>query len=151
MATRTGAWLWLVLGLVAAVTVPALGLHERLVAALSTVAPLPWGSIGLGILIFGLFAALHFRSHWVGSLMRQQRLQQRQQAAARRIAEAEGDGKRWLRVIQENLELVAEAEQRADMDEMYLAGARSHADRLEQAFERIRATRRRLDENDSDG
>lgn len=137
-------------GVVAAVTVPSLGLHEHLVAGLTALVPLPWGAIGIGVLVFGLFAALHFRSHWIGSLMRQQRLRQRQQAAARRIAEAERDGKRWIRVIQENLELVAEAEQRPGMDDMYLDGARAHADKLEQAFERIGGTRRRLDD-DRDG
>jgi len=148
--SRPWRWLWLGVGLVAAVAIPALGLHRRAIAVLSGIAPLPWGRIGLALLVFGAFAALHFRSHWVASLMRQQRLQQRQDAAARRIAEAERDGKRWVRVIQENLELVVEAEQRPGMDDLYLAGARAHADKLEQAFERIRGTRRRLEEKDED-
>lgn len=149
-AGRPWPWLWLAVGLVTAVAVPALGLHRRVVAILSAVLPLPWTQIGLALLVFGSFAALHFRAHWVGSLMRQRRLRQRQEAAARRIAEAERDGRRWTRVIQENLELVAEAEQRPGMDDLYLDGARAHAEKLEQAFERIRGTRRRL-EADEDG
>lgn len=145
---RPWPYLWLAIGLVTGILVPSLGVEGRLVAALGTVAPAPWSRIGLGLLIFGLFAALHFRSHWVDSLTRQQRMRQRQESAARRIAEAERDGRRWIRVIQENLELVAEAEQRPGMDDMYLEGARAHADKLEQAFERISGTRRRLGEEE---
>ena len=99
---REYRWLWL--GVVAAVTVPALGLGARLAAILEGWVPLPWGRVGVGLLIFVAMAAVHFRSHWVASLQALGAERQRAHAAAQLLSEVRMDGSNGVRVIKENLD-----------------------------------------------
>lgn len=132
-------------GAAGAIAVPTLGLETRLGELLSRAVPLPWGSFGIGLLIFLACAGLYFRQQWVRSLARRRLDLERQGAAARLIGNANSDGRRWLRVIQENLELVIEGHQAQRERDLYLEGARAHADKLEQAFERIEGTSKKLE------
>ena len=70
---------------------------------------------------------------------------ERSAAASRLILSAASDGRRWLRVVQENLEMVDDGNQGARERQLYLSGARANADKLEQAFERIEGNQRRFD------
>ena len=88
--------------------VPSLGVGSEIAEALSSVLPAPWAGIGTGLLLFAAASSLHFRRHWAKTLAAVQHERRRQEAAARLLREASADGTRWLRVIQENLELVAE-------------------------------------------
>ncbi|MGD8817239.1 MAG: hypothetical protein PVJ51_08625, partial [Acidobacteriota bacterium] len=116
---------------------------------LGTALPLPWGAIGAGVLVFGVFAALHFRLQLVRSLQRQRDQLERNAAASRLIRAASSDGRRWLRVVQENLELVGDGNGAGAQSPLYLDGARANADKIEQAFERIEGNQERLDELDA--
>jgi len=71
---------------------------------------------------------------------------ERSAAASRLIRSATSDGRRWLRVVQENLELVDDDTQADRERRLYLSGARAHADKLEQSFERIEGNQRQLDQ-----
>ncbi|HEX9699835.1 MAG TPA: hypothetical protein VGD06_10285 [Acidobacteriota bacterium] len=137
---------WLLFGAAAAILLPAFGAGGALAAALDRVAPLPWARIAFGALIFAAAAALHFRTQLIRSLDRRRQDIERQGAASRLIQAATDDGRRWLLVIQENLVLIEDEGQRPPDKKLYLEGARAHADKLEQAFERIDGNRRRLDE-----
>lgn len=140
---------WLLAGAVAALLVGTLGLGGRLASMLSFIAPLPWSTIGVALLVFLAFAGLHFRLQLVRALERQRDQLERSAAASRLIRSASADGRRWLRVVQENLELVDDDDQADRERELYLAGARANADKLEQAFERIEGNQQRLDELDA--
>jgi hypothetical protein len=139
---REYRWLWI--GLVAAVAVPALGLGTHIAAVLNGFIPLPWGRVGIGILIFAALATFHFRSHWVACLQALGAEKQRAQAAAQLLAEVRMDGSNGVRVIKENLDLVAGGSQRPQEAELYLQGAQAHAAKLEQVFERLEGIRTRL-------
>ena len=136
---------WLALGVAAAVAVSTSNVSRGVIARLSDIAPLPWENIGLAALMFAAFAGLHFRQQLMSSLADRNLETERSGAASRLIHAAVADGVRWLRVIQENLELVADGKQREQDAQLYLEGALAHANKLEQAFERIEGTRVRLD------
>ena len=136
---------WLALGVVSAVAVSTSNLWRDLIARLSGIAPLPWEKIGLAALVFAAFAGMHFRRQLLDTLTTRNLEAERSGAASRLIQGAVSDGLRWLRVIQENLELVEGGKIREQEAQLYLGGARAHADKLEQAFQRIEGTRRRLD------
>ena len=95
--------------------------------------------------MFAAFAGLHFRLQLVRSLEQRRDELERGAAASRLIHSAVSDGRRWLRVVQENLELVSDRSQREQEKELYLGGAKANADKLEQAFDRIEGNQRRLD------
>ncbi len=136
---------WLLAGAVGGLLVATLGLGEAASARLSDVIPLPWGTIGTTLLVFAAFAGLHFRLQLVRSLEQQRDELERGAAASRLIHSAVSDGRRWLRVVQENLELVSDRSQREQEKELYLGGAQANAAKLEQAFDRIEGNQRRLD------
>ena len=139
---------WLLTGVVAAVCVSWLGVGSAVRRALESVAPVPWGGIGTGLLVFAAFAALHFRLQLLRALDAQRNHWERSAAASRLILTASGDGRRWLRVVQENLELVADGSQADRERRLYLEGAQANADKLEQAFDRIEGNQQRLDDLD---
>ena len=136
---------WLALGVAAAVAVSTSNVSRGAIAPLSAIAPFPWENIGLAALVLAAFAGLHFRQQLLATLATRDLDAERSGAASRLIQAAVSDGLRWLRVIQENLELVADGKIREQEAQLYLGGARAHADKLEQAFQRIEGTRRRLD------
>lgn len=140
-------YLWLIAGVVAAVCVGLLGLGRSISAFLGSLLPLPWGALGLAIVIFAAFAGLHFRLRLVQEMERRRDHLERGAAASRLIHAAAADGRRWLRVVQENLEMVEDESQAERERRLYLSGARANADKLEQAFERVEGNQRRLDES----
>ena len=142
---------WLLAGAVAAVLISGFGAGTAAAGALQALVPLPWGALGTGVLVFAAFAALHFRLQLVRGLERERDRMERSAAASRLIHAASADGRRWLRVVQENLELVDGGSQTPREQQLYLEGARANADKLEQAFERIEGNQRRLDEVDAAG
>lgn len=140
---------WLLIGAAAALLVATTGLASAAADALRAVVPLPWGAIGSAVLVFVAFAALHFRLRLVRSLERRRDQLERNAAASRLIHAAASDGRRWLRVVQENLELVGDGTGAGAQSALYLDGARANADKIEQAFERIEGNQQRLDELDA--
>lgn len=140
---------WLLIGAVVALLVAVTGVGRVAAGALGAVVPLPWGAIGAGLLVFAAFAGLHFRLQLVRSLQRQRDQLERNAAASRLIRAASSDGRRWLRVVQENLELVGDGSGAGAQSSLYLDGARANADKIEQAFERIEGNQERLDELDA--
>lgn len=145
MPSRNAGFEWLLIGGVAALVVPLSGIDAIVAGWADAVLPFAAAKLFGGLLVFFLATAFHFRYHWVRSLEELGAARQRMGAAARRIDEARLDGLRWLRVIQENLELVVDTDQRPADAELYLGGARAHAEKLEQAFVRIDGIVRRLD------
>lgn len=141
---------WLLAG-VAAASLSWLGIGSAARRGLQSIVPLPWGAIGTGMLVFAAFTALHFRLQLLRALQAQRDHLEHSAAASRLIRSASADGRRWLRVVQENLELVAGGSQAARESQLYLDGARANADKLEQAFDRIEGNQRRLDELDGAG
>ena len=139
----------MLVGAVAALAVGGLRLGPAASSSMAAIAPLPWGSIGLGLLVFAAFAGLHFRLQLVRALEMHRDQLERSAAASRLIRSASQDGRRWLRVVQENLELVSDDGQAERERRLYLEGARANADKLEQAFERIEGNQQRLDELDA--
>ena len=138
---------WLLTGVVAA-SLSWLGIGSAARRGLQSIVPLPWGAIGTGLLVFAAFAALHFRLQLLRALQAQRDQLEHSAAASRLIRSASADGRRWLRVVQENLELVAGGSQAERERRLYLDGARANADKLEQAFDRIDGNQLRLDELD---
>lgn len=96
-------------------------------------------------MVFAVSAVLHFRGQLIRVLIRERDELERGAAASRLIHSAVSDGRRWLRVVQENLDLVIDGTQAAPEEELYLGGARANADKLEQAFDRIEGNQRQLD------
>jgi len=139
---------WLLTGAVAAALTVAVQPEGAAVAALSRIAPLPWSRLGVALLVFASFAGLHFRLQLVRSLERERDQLERNAAASRLIRSASSDGRRWLRVVQENLQMVDEDAHAERERKLYLDGARANADKLEQAFDRIEGNQQRLDELD---
>ncbi len=136
---------WLIVGALAAVVAAGLRPGQVLPAALGDLMPLPWGAVGVGLGVFAVFSVLHFRLRLVQAMEEHRDDLERGAAASRLILSAVADGRRWLRVVQENLELVADDAQADRERQLYLSGARAHADKLEQAFERIEGNQRQLD------
>jgi hypothetical protein len=136
-------WLWI--GAILAIVVPTSGTGSLVASSLESMIPLPWGRVGIGILIFAAAAAFHFRSHWVRSLHAVEAERQRARAAARLLEGVAMDGASGVSIIKENLALVAGGSQRPQEAELYLQGARAHADKLDQVFERLNGIRARLD------
>lgn len=139
---------WLLAGAVAAVSVSWLGIGSAARRGLESVVPLPWGAIGIALLVFAAFAALHFRVQLLRALQAQRDQKERSAAASRLIRSASADGRRWLHVVQENLEIIAGGSQAERERQLYMDGARANADKLEQAFDRIEGNQQRLDELD---
>jgi hypothetical protein len=134
----------------AAVAVSWLGIGSAARHGLESIVPLPWGAIGIGLLVFAAFAGLHFRLQLLRALEAERNHLERNAAAWRLVRAASADGRRWLRVVQENLELVAEGAQTDRERQLYMDGARANADKLEQAFDRIDGNQQRLDELNED-
>jgi hypothetical protein len=137
---------WLIVGGAIAICFSVLGLGVAAARQLGAIVPLPWGGIGIAVVIFAAFTALHFRLRLVRELEARRDEMERSAAASRLIRSATSDGRRWLRVVQENLEMVDDHNQAERERRLYLSGARAHADKLEQSFERIEGNQRRLDE-----
>jgi len=137
---------WLILGAAAAVLVAWLDLGSAVTRALAAAVPLPWGSLGIGFLVFAAFAALHFRLQLVRALEHERDYLERSAAASRLIQAASADGRRWLGVVQENLHLVGSDSTAERERVLYLGGAVANADKVEQAFDRIEGNQQRLDE-----
>lgn len=137
------------IGAAAALLVAVTGIGGAVAGGLTAVVPLPWGAIGAGLMVFAAFAALHFRFQLVRSLERRRDQLERNAAASRLIRAASSDGRRWLRVVQENLELVGDGSGAGAQSSLYLDGARANADKIEQAFERIEGNQQRLDALDA--
>jgi len=142
---------WLLAAAVEAVLISGFGAGTAAADALQALVPLPWGALGTGVLVFAAFAALHFRLQLVRGLERELDRMERSAAASRLIHAASADGRRWLRVVQENLELIDDGSQTPREAQLYLEGARANADKVEQAFERIEGNQSRLDEVDAAG
>lgn len=142
---------WLLVGAFGGLLTASLGLGKAASTWLSEIIPAPWGTIGTALLVFAAFAGLHFRLQLVRSLEQQRDELERGAAASRLIHSAVSDGRRWLRIVQENLELVNDGTQGKREEELYLGGARANADKLEQAFDRIEGNQRRLDASRPDG
>lgn len=143
--SMTRDYLWLLIGAVGAIAVPVSGAGGWIASALEGVVPLPWGQIGLGIMIFAAASGLHFRLQLVRCLDGRRAEVERRGAASRLVRAAVDDGRRWLRVIQENLELVGGGPRDQPQERLYLEGAQAHADKLEQAFDRIEGNQSELD------
>ena len=141
---------WLLAGAFGGLLIASLGLGEAAAMRLSEFIPLPWGTIGTALLVFAAFAALHFRLQLIRALEQQRDELERGAAASRLIHSAVSDGRGWLRIVQENLELVNDGTQGKREEELYLGGARANADKLEQAFDRIEGNQQRLDASRSD-
>lgn len=135
---------WLVVGALAGTVVPATGLGQATAGWLDAWAPLPWRSLGAGLLLFAVGAALHFRSGWVEAVATARQRRERQEAAARLLDEALFDAHRSVGILADNLEVVTGGEQRPADAELYLSGAAAHADKLVTVLERIDGVRRRL-------
>ena len=135
------AWIqgkgWLLLGLVAAIAVPAAGLHTWLPAALTRRMPLPWAEILIGVLIFFAFAGLYFRDHWSATAGARRREHERVAGVASDLRELASDVDRSGAVMVENLAEVAR-DPGAPTSRLYLEGARAHASRLRVLAERAR-------------
>jgi len=52
---------WLLAGAGVGLLIALFGLGESMSARLNTIIPLPWGAIGIGIVVFMAFTSLHFR------------------------------------------------------------------------------------------
>lgn len=135
---------WLIVGAVVAVLVPLFDVADTATDLLGTLAPLPWHDIGAGILWLFVGAALYFRRSWIGSIRDLARERERHGAAARLLAKILEDGRRSLGVIEDNLAVLSEGDQRPSDAALYLEGARSHAVKVEEVFERVDGVRRRL-------
>lgn len=135
---------WLLVGLLLALVVPALGLAARLGELLDSWAPLPWGAIGLGLLLFWAGAGLYFRSHWVATLRALRTVEAEAADAARRLDSVIADGERWSYVLRDNLLELRRGDLPADQARLYLEGAVSHADKVRELVERCRGARARL-------
>jgi hypothetical protein len=136
---------WLIIGIVVAAAFAGFGLGARLATRLSELAPLPWAAFGMALLIFAAFAGVHFRLRLMQALDEQQAQLERGAAASRLIMSASADGRRWLRVVQENLELVCGGGAGERERDLYLGGALANAEKLDQAFTRIEGNQRQLD------
>ncbi len=139
----TRDYFWLIAGAAAALTTAALGLAGG--PTIGETLPRPWGALALAVLIFAAFTGLHFRLQLVREMQARRDQLERSAAASRLILGAAADGRRWLRVVQENLEMVEDDAQRERERRLYLSGARANADKIEQAFERIEGNQQRLD------
>jgi hypothetical protein len=140
---------WLLVGAGVGLLIAWLGVGESMSAGLSAMIPLPWGAIGIASVVFIAFTSLHFRLQLVRLLEQQQLERERGAAASQLIQSAVSDGRRWLRVVQENLELVSSESQGRREKHLYLEGAGSNSNKIEQAFDRIEGHQRRLDGPDS--
>ncbi len=136
---------WLLVGAVAAVLTGVLGLGAGMSSFLGGIVPLPWGAIGVSVLVFAACTGLHFRLQLMRSLEQRRDDLERSAAASRLIHSAVSDGRRWLHVVQENLELVTDGSQAERERNLYLGGALANADKLDQAFDRIEGNQRQLD------
>lgn len=133
---------WLLVGAVLALVVPATGAHEVLVGLLRRMVPLPWAGILLGALLFGAFAGLYFRAHWATAARAARESAQRNADVAERLAAIGDEIERAGFLIGDNLrEVDAAGGSRRDM---FLAGARAHAERLPTMARRCRGLASRL-------
>lgn len=139
---------WLIAGAIVAIIILMLQPERGVMETPSSVLPLPWGRLATALLVFVAFTGLHFRLQLVRSLERERDQLERNAAASRLIRAASSDGRRWLRVVQENLQMIDEDSQAERERQLYLDGARANADKLEQAFDRIEGNQRQLDELD---
>ncbi len=139
---------WLLAGAGVGLLIALFGLGESMSARLNTIIPLPWGAIGIGVVVFMAFTSLHFRLQLVRLLEQQQRELERRAATSQLIQSAVSDGRRWLRVVQENLELVSSESQGEREKRLYLEGARANSDKIEEALDRIEGNQRRQDSPD---
>lgn len=137
--SRLHPYRWLIVGTAAAVLVPVSGLDQEAVALASRVAPLPWGRIGLGVLLFWCCAAFYFRSHWgetKGALRRAHEVSRR---ASARLAGIAADGERSAWVLRDNLLELTDSDPPPDLARLYLEGALAHTNKIGDVMARCRA------------
>jgi len=129
---------WLIVGFVAAIAVPAVGLHTWLPAALTHRLELPWAGLLTGVLIFLAFAGLYFRAHWIATAaVRRNELEQLDHAVDD-LRELAADVDRTGSVMVESLDEIAR-DPDSPTSRLYFDGVRAHAARLRTLAERARA------------
>lgn len=133
---------WLLVGAVLGLVVPATGLHRRVPDLLGAVLALPWAGILVGVLLFGSCAGLYFRSHWAATARAHGESVRRAAEAAERLQRLGEDIDRSAFLIGDNLREV-DSTTGAHRD-LYLDGARAHAEKLSRAAERCRGLASRL-------
>jgi len=136
---------WLLLGILAGVLVPVAGLDRSVPAGLSGLVPLPWSGLLSGGLVFALFAAIHFRSHWMESARRRRETDERLRSDGPGLAAIADDLERTGSVLSETLqELQTDSPERVRA--LYLDGAFAHVARLHRLADGLRAVARARDE-----
>jgi len=136
---------WLLLGILAGILVPVAGLDRSVPGWLSGIVPLPWGGLLSGVLVFALFAAIHFRSHWVESARRHREAHDRLRGDGSGLAAIADDIERTGSVLSETLqELQTDSPERVRA--LYLDGAFAHVARLHRLADGLRAAARARDE-----
>ena len=137
--SRLQDYRWLIVGAAAAVLVPVSGLDRGAVVLASNVAPLPWGRIGLGFLLFWCGAAFYFRSHWGAAQQALRRSRDTSRRASERLDEIVADGERSAWVLRDNLLELTDSEPTAAQARLYLEGALAHAIKMGDVLARCRA------------
>ncbi len=128
---------WLLVGAVLALAVPILAIDQLAIGILSAILPLPWGRLGIAVLIFWTAAALYFRSHWAATLDLLQAKHRQLSAANERLRDIAADAERSAYLLADNLEEVKAGD--GGTHAMYLDGARAHAAKLADVGKRCRA------------
>lgn len=137
--SRLQDYRWLIVGAVAAVLVPVSGLDRGAVALASAVAPLPWGRIGLGFLLFWCGAAFYFRSHWGAAQRALRQAHDTSRHASARLDAIVADGERSAWVLRDNLLELTDSEPNPAQARLYLEGALAHATKMGDVLARCRA------------
>ncbi len=141
---RPRAHFWLLVGAIAGLIVGAVGSAWTPAAASSPPRALRLGlSWLLGLLVFWGCAALYFRSNWAVAVDALRHGETLRRKAAERLEASVLDGQRWTVTLRDNLEEV-HADSLPSRQRLYLDGARAHADKLVEVFERCAAVSDRL-------
>ncbi len=137
---------WLIVGVVAgamAALFPATVVQATSAAAGSLAG---WQRAALGLLVFGCFAALYFRAHWIATLAAIRERDQMLAATRTRLLEAAEGAERSAFVLGDNLREIQGDGPQA-MRRLYLEGARAHAGKLDETLALIRILANRLGES----
>lgn len=142
---------WLLIGAVLGILVPVTGMHRVVVDALQGLLALPWSGILVGVLVFGTCAGLYFRAHWAAAATAHRDHARHAADAAERVGRIGDEIERAAFLISDNLREVAGAS--GSRRDLYLEGARAHADRLRSVASRCRGVASRFvpTEDASDG
>ena len=141
MSAKFGGMGWLLAGAVATAIV-WLGLGASAGGAVDAFLPAGWRRFGLGILVFGTFCAIYFRSHWAATLGLLQTRGPGSDRAARRLRAAAADLERSLHVIGDNLAEVGDVPDATA--QLYLDGARAHTNKMADVATRVRGVAEEL-------